>query len=245
MAARSSALLACLLLGACAVPRFEPFTPRARPTAEFPNIAYADWTEFEPEYRLYPGDTVNLAVPSAPELNREGLRVGPDGRIALPLSVQVMAADRSLAELQADVATAYSKELVRPDVAFTLAEAQPMRIFVGGEVQSPGQLDMAGDIDTLQAVIQAGGFTPAAKRAEVVVVRRGPDGRPMMRTVDLLRAVTDPTNADAVPLRRFDVVYVPRTTAAEAGIFVRQLFDAVPFASGFSYVLADRVVNNN
>ena len=143
------------------------------------------------------------------------------------------------------MAAAYAKELVRPDVSFTLAEAQPMRIFVGGEVQNPGQLDMAGDIDTLQAVIQAGGFTPGARRAEVVVVRRGPDGRPMMRTVDLLRSITDPTHADAVPLRRFDVVYVPRTTGAEAGIFVRQLFDAVPFASGFSYVLADRLVGNN
>ena len=244
MPARPYVAALALLLSACASSTIEPFTPRPVATTDFPNIAYADWTEFEPEYRLYPGDTLNLTVPSAPELNRENLRVGPDGRVALPLAIQVMAADRSLDELQADVAAAYARELVRPDVSFSLAEAQPMKVFVGGEVATPGQYDMAGDIDALQAVIQAGGFTPRARRFEVVVIRRGPEGRPMMRTVDLRRAVTNPGGAGAVPLRRFDVVYVPRTTAAEAGLFVSQLFDAVPFASGFSYVLADRIVNN-
>jgi polysaccharide export outer membrane protein len=67
----------------------------------------------------------------------------------------------------------------------------------------------------------------------------------MMRTVDLMRAVHDPARGEAVPLRRFDVIYVPRSTIAEVGLFVSQVFDAVPFADGFSYVLADRLVNND
>jgi polysaccharide export outer membrane protein len=240
MPSRLPLTLACLLLAGCA--GVEPFSPRPKPSAEFQDIAYADWTEQEPEYRLFPGDTVNLIVPSAPELSRDGLKVGPDGRIVLPLGVSVMAADRSIDELEADTARAYAGQLLRPQVDFVLAEAAPMRVFVGGEVTEPGQLDMAGDIDALQAVIQAGGFTPGARRTEVVIIRRGPDGRPMMRTVNLARAVADP-RVDAVPLRRFDVVYVPRSTAAEAGLFVRQLFDAVPFVDGFGYVLADRIVN--
>ncbi|HEX8568979.1 MAG TPA: polysaccharide biosynthesis/export family protein [Caulobacteraceae bacterium] len=240
-APRACALSALLLLGAC-LP-VEPFTPRPRATAEFPNIAYADWTEFEPEYRLAPGDEFDLVVPSAPELNRT-LKVGFDGRVMLPLDVKVMAADRAPEELEGEIAAAYAPHLVRPDVEVVVKQAQPMKIFVGGEVGDPGMYDMAGDIDTLQAVIQAGGFAPGARRAEVVVIRRGPDGRAMMRTVNLLRATTDASRADAVPLRRFDVVYVPRSTIAEVGLFVKQAFDAVPFASGFSYVLADRLVND-
>jgi len=241
MATRATAMFASLLLGACAM---EPFAGSPRPTAEFPNIAYADWTEFEPEYRLYPGDVMNMTVLSAPELNREGVRVGPDGRVALPLGVYLMAADRSLAELEADAAQAYAGQLRRPEVDFILAEGQPMKVYVGGEVGTPGQYDMAGDIDALQAVIQAGGFGPGARRRQVVVIRRGPEGKPMMRTVNLGRAVNDPGRGDAVPLRRFDIVYVPRSTAAEVGLFMTQIFDAVPFASGFSYALADRVVQD-
>ena len=241
LAPRACALSVLLLLGACAV---EPFTPRPRPTAEFADISYADWTEFEPEYRIAPGDEFDLVVPSAPELNRS-VRVGFDGRVMLPLDLKVMAADRAPEELEAEIAAAYAAHLVRPDVEVVVKQAQPMKVFVGGEVGDPGMYDMAGDIDALQAVIQAGGFTPGARRAEVVVIRRGPEGRAMMRTVDLMRAVTDAGSADAVPLRRFDVIYVPRSTIAEVGLFVKQAFDAVPFSSGFSYVLADKIVGDD
>ena len=246
MLRRALAMSFSLALTACAGgASVEPFSPRPRPTAQFADIQYADWTEMEPEYRLYPNDILNFIVPSAPELSRERLRVGPDGRITLPLGLDVMAADRSLTELEADVRAAYASQLVRPEVEFTLAEAPPLRVFVGGEVGAPGQYDMSGDIDALQAVIQAGGFTAGARRAQVVVIRRGPEGRPMMRTVNLNRAISDPARADAVPLRRFDIVYVPRSSVAEVGLFVGQLFAAIPFASGFSYAVADRIVNDN
>jgi polysaccharide export outer membrane protein len=63
----------------------------------------------------------------------------------------------------------------------------------------------------------------------------------MMRTANLIGAVTRPGMAgnDAVPLRRYDVVYVPRSTIAEVGLFVQQYFrDALPI--GFSYTFGDR-----
>jgi len=245
-AAFQAGLLA-LLAGACTGPgpSFEPFSPRPQPTAEFQDIAYADWTEAEPEYRFFPGDEIDIVAPSAPELNRS-LRVAPDGRISPGLAPAVMAADRSSTELEAELARLYAPVLVRPEVQVVLKQAAPMRVYVGGEVRNPGEFEMPGDIDALQAIVKAGGFTPGARRFEVVVIRRGPDGRPMMRTVDLLRAITDPSAADAVPLRRFDIVYVPRTRIAEVGLFTQQYFtEAFPFTSGFSYVLADRIVGGN
>lgn len=238
------ALGPALALSGCTTPSpsFEPFSPKPRPTAEFADIAYADWTDAEPEYRFFPGDEVDIVVPTAPELNRS-VRVAPDGRISPALVSAVMAADRSAPELEAELGAAYRAVLVRPEAQVVLKQAAPMRIYVGGEVANPGEFEMPGDIDALQAVVKAGGFTPNARRFEVVVIRRGPDGRPMMKTVDLLRAVTNPGNADAVPLRRFDIVFVPRTRIAEVGLFTQQYFtNAFPFTSGFSYVLADRIV---
>jgi polysaccharide export outer membrane protein len=68
----------------------------------------------------------------------------------------------------------------------------------------------------------------------------------MMKTVDLLRAATNPGAGDAAPLRRFDVIYVPRTRISEVGLFTQQYFnEAVPFASGFGYILADRVLGGD
>jgi len=57
-----STAFAIMLLGsgitACGHVDGEPLTPAPRPTANFPNIGYADWTEQEPSYRFYPGDEI-------------------------------------------------------------------------------------------------------------------------------------------------------------------------------------------
>jgi polysaccharide export outer membrane protein len=83
----------------------------------------------------------------------------------------------------------------------------------------------------------AGGFTDAAKRQDVVVIRRGPGGQPMMKVVNLRDATFDAAHADAVPLRRFDVVYVPKSNIANADVFVQQYIrDLIPVS--FSYALS-------
>lgn len=209
--------------------------PRPSPAANgrvrapgFPDIPFATWTDAEPEYLLYPGDELEIRTPTAPELNQAQLRVGPDGRISMPLIGQVMAADRSLRELEAELSAAYANQLVRPVVEVTLRQAGPLKVWVDGEVNQPGVYDMPGDIDALQAVIMAGGFRPGARRDEVALIRRGPGGVRMMRVVDLRQR-----NGEHVALRRSDILFVPRTTLAELAVFFSQVRDALPI--GFTY----------
>lgn len=211
-------------------------TQRVAPVASFPNIGYASWRDDEPAYRLYPGDVLDVAAPSAPELNRT-VTVQPDGRVSLPLIRPVMAADRSVNELEAALSQAYASQLVRPEIDVDVKTATPLRVFVGGEVGKPGVYDMPGDINALQAVIMAGGFTTLAKTNGVVIVRRGQDGRAMMRTANLRAATFQADRSDAVPLRRFDIIYVPRTGIANAGLFVQQYIrDVIPIE--FSYAVS-------
>ena len=146
-----------------------------------------------------------------------------------------MAADRTTEELQAILSEGYSAELLRPHVDI-FVRAAPLKVFVGGEVSQPGIIDLAGDADALRAIIQAGDFKPTADRSRVIVIRRGPDSRSMMRRANLLRGLKG--GGDLVPLRRFDIVYVPRSGVAEAGLFVQQYFrDLSPIQFGFSYEL--------
>lgn len=232
--ATRAVLCAGLALSACASGRPEPLTPSPQPSAHFSNIGYATWSEDEPPYRLYPGDELDVQVPSAPELSKV-VTVQPDGRITLPLLPPLMVADRSVADADGLITQAYASQLLRPEVIVTV-RAATLKVFVGGEVDKPGIYDMPGDINALQAVIMAGGFKTTAKRDGVIVIRRGAGGRAMMRTANLLRGITDPSQTDAVPLRRFDVVYVPRTGIAEAGLFVQQyLRDVIPMQLGFDY----------
>lgn len=197
--------------------------------ADFPNIPFADWSDEEPQYVLYPGDEIEIATPTAPELTRTQ-KVGPDGRVSLPLVGQIMAADRTIAELEADASTAYASQLRRPLVEVTLKQAGPLKVWVDGEVRTPGVYDMAGDIDAYQAVIMAGGFLPTARQDQVALIRRGPGGRRMLRAADLR-----PRRGEVIALRRGDIIFVPRSTLGEVANFVTQIRNALPV--GFTYAL--------
>lgn len=224
-----AAFLATLALSACAS------GGGRSASGPFTDIPYATWSDYEPPYRFYPGDELEVTLPTAPELSKT-VTVQPDGRIAMPLISPVMAADRTITEVEASLAQAYSSQLLRPDVQIA-AKAAPLKVYVGGEVGNPGIYDMAGDTDALRAVVQAGDFRTTADRSEVIVIRRGPDGTAMMRRVDLKKGLRNPAT-DLVPLRRFDIVYVPRSGVADAGLFVQQYFrDLSPIQFGFSYAL--------
>jgi protein involved in polysaccharide export with SLBB domain len=183
--------------------------------AGFPNIGYATWTDSEPDRSVV---------------------VQPDGRVALPLIPPVMAANRSAPQLEDALSAAYASQLRDPAVDVSIKSALPLKVFVGGEVTKPGAYDMEGDMDAMRAIFDAGGFTVGAKRSQVVIIRRGPSGRPMMRTVDLGRALKGQARDGLVPLRRYDIVYVPKSSIAEAGVFVQQYIrDLIPGQVGFDY----------
>jgi len=224
-------LAAGLALGAFGTANAAPRAPA------FADIPYADWSDAEPPYRLYPGDEVEVAVLSAPELTKT-VTVQPDGRIALPLIAPVMVTDRTVDEVQRAVAQAYSSQLLRPDVNVS-PKAAPLKVFVGGEVGNPGVYDMVGDSDALRAIVQAGGFKPSADAARVIILRRGVDGRGMVRQINLARGLGIGA-ADLAPLRRFDVVFVPRSGIAKINLAVQQYIrDLSPMSLGFSYAIGD------
>ncbi len=237
---RMIAPVAAALLSACASsPSTSSFGPAPARGFESPggfaNIGYATWSGSEPSYRLYPGDVVDVSVLSAPELNRT-LTVQPDGRISMPLTPPIMAADRSTTEIEQALASAYSSQLLRPEISVSVKQASALKVFVAGEVDRPGVYDMPGDIDALQAVVMAGGFKVSAKRDKVIIIRRAVGGQPMVRTADLRQAAYNALQADAVPLRRFDIIYVPRTAIANVGLFMQQYFrDGLPIQ--FTYAL--------
>lgn len=201
----------------------------------FPEIGFSDWSDDEPEYVLYPGDEIEIATPTAVELTRTQ-RIGPDGRVSLPLVGQLMAADRTIAELEADASAAYASQLRRPMVEVTLKTAGPIRVWVGGEVRTPGMIEMSGDLDAYQAVIQAGDFLPGAKQDQVALIRRGRGGVRMLRAVDLR-----PRRGEVVALRRGDIIYVPRTELAEVANWVTQFRNALPI--GFTYAIGGQYQN--
>ena len=124
-------------------------------------------------------------VTYAPEYNKEVV-VQQDGRISLPVIGQVMAAYKSVPELQAEISQRAASVLRNPAVTVFPGDIGPTRVMVGGEVKTPGWVDMMGDIDALQAIMAAGGFLHSAKSHQVVIIRRGRQGQDPGREHDHL-----------------------------------------------------------
>lgn len=220
-----AASLIALLPATCASPPPPPIA------ADFPEAAWAGANLADAAYLLAPGDRIEISVRTAPELSRE-IVIAPDGRIHMPLAGTVMATALTVDELALVLSEALASELINPAVDVTLIEAASQKIFIGGEVRTPGMFDLPGQIDPLQAILMAGGLTRDAAPKEVLLIRRLPGGDVRSAVINVKAGLSDPALADWLPLRRFDVVYVPRSRISEQNQFVQQVLRTalpVPF----------------
>lgn len=208
------------------------------------SVQFVEWRNADPAFRLFPGDTIDVTVHTASELDRTVV-VGPDGRVNLPLAGRVMIAGRTDAEAASAIADAYTSMLRDPIVEVTASGFAPQNIIVGGQVASPGMFEMPSRIGALEAIMLAGGFRDSAARGDVVVLRRAPGGDGlMMRTVNLRRALRGDGQADPFPLQRYDIVFVPRSTISEVTLFVEQyVYGILPLDQAFSFAIADAINN--
>lgn len=200
-------------------------------------FGFQQWSEFEPEYLIHPGDQLDIVVSSAPELSRT-LTVGPDGRIVMPMVDPIMVAGRGFRFARQAISNELSKQLRDPTVSITPRAYAPEQVFVGGEVTQPGTYTLPGRIGAIEAIFMAGGFQSSARSGQVAVLRRAPNGGMMMRVVNLRGGLKGrmPYN-DTRQLRRGDIVFVPKTTLAEVGEFVQGIRAAIPVDLNIGYQL--------
>jgi polysaccharide export outer membrane protein len=130
-----------------------------------------------PDYRLHPGDQIEVSVWGEEELQRT-LLVRPDGKLSFPLAGEVDAANRTAADLQAEITTRLQSLIPEAVVTVSVTGIDGNRIYLIGQVENPGSFVMNPQITVLQALSLAGGPTPFAALNEILVVRgRGEDQR--------------------------------------------------------------------
>jgi polysaccharide export outer membrane protein len=192
-----------------------------------------------PPYRLQPGDVLDLRLMLNPELNEE-VTVRPDGHISTTVSRDELAAGRTVTELTNALIRDYSHDLRNPRLSVIVKSFTPTRVYVGGEVATPGEFISLGPTLTLsQAVARAGGMKPSGDEGAVFIIRRVGDSAVFYATdySDVMHARNP--HADVI-LAPYDVVYVPRTGIAEAYRWYNQAFQqwiAGVTSVGFSYII--------
>jgi polysaccharide biosynthesis/export protein len=198
-----------------------------------------------PAYHLQVGDVLDIRLLLNPELNEE-VTVRPDGRISTTVASNVLAAGRTVPELDAELRQDYSKDLQNPRVSVVVRSFAPTRIYVGGQVTNPGEFITVGPTLTLsQAIARAGGTKLDADDGDVFIIRRGPEDRPEFLSVryKAIQHGIDP--AADVRLAPYDVVYVPKLGVAEFYKWYNQYFQQFVNPSfGFSYIVNPTAAGN-
>jgi polysaccharide export outer membrane protein len=198
------------------------------------------------EYLIQPGDQLDIKFFYNPELN-ETVSVRPDGKISIQLVDEVQAAGLSPSQLDAELTKRYAEELRKPVITVIVRSFTGQRVYVGGEVNRQGLIDLTGGMTALQAVFNAGGFKETAKLEGALIIRKGPDNRPIPLPMDLKKALYGGTAGAGFQLQPYDIVYVPKTFIAEANKFVNQYIERLLLfrgvSLGFSYELHSETPN--
>jgi polysaccharide export outer membrane protein len=122
------------------------------------------------DYRIGVGDILNIQVWKEPDLSRS-VPVRPDGKISFPLLDDIQAAGLSPIELKAILVERLRQYLSEPRVTVLVEEVNSYKVYVMGEVVTPGALTLKNKTNLLQVISLSGGFTPYAKRNDIVILR--------------------------------------------------------------------------
>jgi len=185
------------------------------------------------EYIIQPSDQLDIKFFYNPEIN-ETITVRPDGKISLQLVDEVQAAGLKPSQLDDVLTQKYSHELKKPMITVIVKSFEGQRIYVGGEVNRPGLIKLAGGVTPLQAVFNAGGFKETANPESAIVIRKGPGNRPVPINMNLKDAMQGKSSSADFLLQPDDIVYVPKTAIALANKFVNQYIERLLLYRGVS-----------
>jgi polysaccharide biosynthesis/export protein len=178
-----------------------PPLPPAPPASSLPSA----------EYRIGPGDSLNIFVWRNPELTVT-VPVRPDGRLSIPLVEDVVAIGKTPTALAREFEKRLAKYVKEPLVT-VIAEGFvgpiPDQIRVIGEAAQPRALPYRADMTVLDAMIAVGGLTRYAAGNDSVIVRTV-NGEQNTYSVHLNSLIRDGDVASNVALEPGDILIIPQ-----------------------------------
>jgi len=195
---RAIAAAVALVLAGCGG---APPLPPAPPASSLPSA----------EYRIGPGDSLNIFVWRNPELTLT-VPVRPDGRLSIPLVEDVVAIGKTPTTLAREFEQRLGKYIKEPLVTVIVegfVGPIPEQIRVIGEAAQPRSIPYRTDMTVLDAMIAVGGLTKYAAGNDSVIIRTA-QGEQNTYSVHLSSLIRDGEIENNVALRPGDILIIPQ-----------------------------------
>ena len=163
------------------------------------------------EYRIGPGDSLNIFVWRNPELSVT-VPVRPDGRVSIPLVEDVVAIGKTPTALAREYEQRLSKYIKEPLVTVIVqgfVGPIPDEVRVIGEAAQPRSIPYRADMTVLDAMIAVGGLTRYAAGNDSVIVRTS-NGTQTTYAVHLSSLIRDGDIDSNVALQPGDILIIPQ-----------------------------------
>ena len=123
------------------------------------------------DFKIGAGDVLHVNVWGEPTASVNGAVVRTDGKISLPLVHDIFVMGMTPAQAEKVIAEQLGRFLAGPDVAVIVGGIASKKIYVTGQVKKEGTIPFTYRMTVMQAISEAGGLTPYAKRKKIYVLR--------------------------------------------------------------------------
>ena len=191
-------LLTSFALAACVSVSTAQTQSQPLPGTQIPGVPANDT---DPSYKLTVGDSVAVNVYGEPDMSASQ-RVDSNGKLRLPMIGEIKLSGMSVREAEDALERLYrERELLKsPLVTLVVSNYALREVSVLGAVRSPGNFQFPKEttsLDIADLITRLGGFTPTAKSDAVSVIRRKPDGKEEVTTVDVERMISGRKRGDS------------------------------------------------
>ena len=131
-----------------------------------------------------------------------------DGKISIPLVDEIQAAGLTPLQLK-ELLTQRLKEFVEaPNVTVIVMEANSFKIYIYGQIKSPGVYRLRSETSLVQAISMAGGFLEWANQKKIIIIRKE-NGKEKRITVNYKKIVQGKDLGSNLTLKSGDTIIVP------------------------------------
>jgi polysaccharide export outer membrane protein len=188
-----------LLLTACGHPQGSKEDPLKKQLQ-------ADTIPISDRYVIGPEDVLYIHVWKEETLSRS-VPVRIDGKISLPLVDDVQAAGYTPLQLKETLTGKLKGFIDAPVVSVIVTEANSFKIYVYGEVKSPGVHRLRTETSLLRFITMVGGFTEWANQKEILIIRTV-EGREKRITVNYKKILKGEDPNSNILLKSGDIIVV-------------------------------------